>query len=93
MELTGIKFKRIKCTAMEGIVEEGNDLIEEIDKGPVRDVALIGAAQKVEHYENASYTTQVPVARSAGMQPSTARSTNTALHYWPLAEWMVDRIR
>lgn len=66
VQLTGIKLKRIKCAAMEGLVEEGNDLIDEVDKGPVLDVALIGAAQKVEHYEIASYTTLVLLATKLG---------------------------
>lgn len=66
VEITGLKLKRIKCAAMEGLVEEGNDLIDEIDKGPVLDVALIGAAQKVEHYEIASYTTLVLLATKLG---------------------------
>jgi ferritin-like metal-binding protein YciE len=66
VELTGLKLKRMKCAAMEGLVEEGNDLMEEIDKGPVLDVALIGAAQKVEHYEIASYTTLILLASKLG---------------------------
>ncbi len=66
VELTGIKLKRIKCVAMEGLIEEGKDLIDEIDNGPVLDVALIGAAQKVEHYEIAGYTTLVTLARKLG---------------------------
>lgn len=66
VQLTGIKLKRIKCAAMEGLVEEGNDLIDEVDKGPVLDVGLIGAAQKVEHYEIASYTTLVLLATKLG---------------------------
>lgn len=57
VELLNLKLKRIKCAAMEDLVEEGKDLIDEIEKGPVLDVALIGAAQKVEHDEIASYTT------------------------------------
>lgn len=66
VEILGIKLKRIKCAAMEGLVEEGNDLIQEIDKGPVLDVALIGAAQRVEHYEIASYNTLVLLATKLG---------------------------
>jgi ferritin-like metal-binding protein YciE len=66
VQLTGLKLKRIKCAAMEGLVEEGNELIDEVDKGPVLDVALIGAAQKVEHYEIASYTTLVLLATKLG---------------------------
>jgi ferritin-like metal-binding protein YciE len=52
-----LKLKRMKCAAMEGLVEEAKEVIDEIEKGPVLDAALIGAAQKVEHYEIASYGT------------------------------------
>lgn len=60
VEVLGIKLKRIKCAAMEGLVEESREVIDEIEAGPVRDAALIGGAQKVEHYEIASYGTIAP---------------------------------
>lgn len=44
-----------KCTAMEGLIEEGKELLEEDAAPEVLDAALIAAAQKVEHYEIASY--------------------------------------
>lgn len=44
-----------KCNAMEGLIEEANEIIDEVEEGPLRDCALIIAAQKVEHYEIASY--------------------------------------
>lgn len=68
VELCDIKLKRIKCAAMEGLVEEGKEVIEEIDKGSVLDAALIAAAQKVEHYEIASYGTLCTFARRAGFK-------------------------
>src|ERR1700710_255780 len=40
VELSEIKLKRVKCVAMEGLVEEGQEQIEEIEKGPVLDAAL-----------------------------------------------------
>jgi ferritin-like metal-binding protein YciE len=55
VESSGIKLKRMKCAAMEGLVEEGEEVVVELDRGPVLDAALIGAAQKVEHYEIATY--------------------------------------
>lgn len=61
-----IKLKRIKCKAMEGLVEEGDETIQEIEKGPVRDVMLIAGAQKVEHYEIASYGCLVELAKKLG---------------------------
>jgi ferritin-like metal-binding protein YciE len=66
VELLGIKLKRMKCAAMEGLVEEGKEVIEEIEKGPLRDVALIGGGNKVEHYEIASYGTLAALAKQLG---------------------------
>lgn len=63
-----LKLKRIKCVAMEGLVEEGQEQIEEIAKGPVLDAALIGAAQKVEHYEIATYGTLCALAKQLGLR-------------------------
>jgi ferritin-like metal-binding protein YciE len=66
VELLGIKLKRMKCAAMEGLVEEGKEVIEAIEKGPLRDVALIGGGNKVEHYEIASYGTLAALATQLG---------------------------
>lgn len=66
VELLELKLKRIKCVAMEGLVEEGAEVIEEIEAGPVRDAGLINAAQKVEHYEIASYGTLCALGKQLG---------------------------
>jgi ferritin-like metal-binding protein YciE len=66
VETAGIKLKRVKCVAMEGLVEEGQEQIEEMDKGPILDAALIAAAQKVEHYEIAAYGTLATLAKKLG---------------------------
>jgi ferritin-like metal-binding protein YciE len=68
VESSGIKLERIKCVAMEGLVEEGREQIAEIEKGPVLDAAIIGAAQKVEHYEIATYGTLAALAKQLGQQ-------------------------
>jgi ferritin-like metal-binding protein YciE len=44
-----------KCVAMEGLIEETRKIIQEFDRGAVRDSALIIGSQKIEHYEIASY--------------------------------------
>ena len=62
----GLKLKRIKCLAMEGLVAEGQETIDEIEKGPVRDVMLIAGGQKVEHYEIASYGAIIAIAKALG---------------------------
>jgi len=54
-----------KCKGMEGLVEEGSEAIEEYE-GSVRDAALIGAAQRVEHYEIAGYGTVIALAQELG---------------------------
>ena len=43
------------CEGMKGVLEEGSEVVQEIEKGPIRDAGLIAAAQRVEHYEIAGY--------------------------------------
>ncbi|MET0331222.1 MAG: ferritin-like domain-containing protein [Dyella sp.] len=66
VEQLGIRLKRIKCAAMEGLVEEGKDVIDGVEQGPLRDVALIAGGNKVEHYEIASYGTLIALANQLG---------------------------
>lgn len=54
------------CKAMEGLIEEGQKIIEEFEPGPVRDAALIIGAQKIEHYEIASYGSLCELAEVLG---------------------------
>ncbi len=56
------------CMAMQGLIEEAQDLLAELEEGPVADAAIIGAAQKMEHYEIASYGTARTLAQQAGQQ-------------------------
>jgi ferritin-like metal-binding protein YciE len=60
------KAKAKKCEAMEGLIEEGQDLIDSGAPSEVIDAGLICAGQKVEHYEIASYGTLVTWARQLG---------------------------
>jgi ferritin-like metal-binding protein YciE len=55
-----------KCLAMEGLIEEGKEVMEEDATPAMLDLALIGAAQKVEHYEIAGYGTARTLAELAG---------------------------
>jgi hypothetical protein len=48
VETVGLKLKRIKYAAMEGLVGEGNEIIEEVGRGPALDAVLIAADQKVD---------------------------------------------
>lgn len=66
VDILSVKLKRMKCVAMEGLVEESKEVIDSIEKGPVRDAALIGGAQKAEHYEIASYGTLCELGKQLG---------------------------
>jgi len=55
-----------KCDAMEGLIKEGEGMLEETEPGAVRDAAIIGASQKIEHYEIATYGTLVAFAKTLG---------------------------
>ena len=62
------KAQAKKCDAMEGLVKEGNSIIEETDKGTAtRDVGIILAAQKIEHYEIATYGGLAQLAKTLGL--------------------------
>jgi ferritin-like metal-binding protein YciE len=49
------------------VLEEGSEVLKEVEEGGVRDAAIIGAAQRVEHYEMAGYGTARDLARLLGM--------------------------
>lgn len=58
--------KEKKCKGIEGILEEGDEMVQKAAPGPVRDAVLIAGAQKVEHYEIASYGTLCAWAEEMG---------------------------
>lgn len=54
------------CKAMEGLMEEAADVVEDVEKGPLRDCALVVGAQKVEHYEISGYGSASALAKLLG---------------------------
>lgn len=56
-----------KCVGMEGILKEGEEIMEEFAGSPAIDAAIIAAAQKVEHYEMSSYISMITLARTLDM--------------------------
>lgn len=64
----GVRIKRLKCHALAGLVEEAQELMESVERGPVLDAGLTGAAQKVEHYEIAAYGTLHAMALKLGFK-------------------------
>lgn len=66
-ELFGWTPQAKKCDAMEGLIKEGQGIVEETEDGSMtRDVGIIMAAQKVEHYEIATYGGLVQLAKTMG---------------------------
>jgi ferritin-like metal-binding protein YciE len=66
LELLGEKLRSKPCKAMKGLVEEAQEHLQEHEKGELLDQVLVGAAQKVEHYEIAAYGTARAMAKSIG---------------------------
>lgn len=65
-DILGLEAKEEQCESMDGLIKEGEQLVEETEKGPVRDAGLIASAQKIEHYEIAAYGTLCAMAKEHG---------------------------
>jgi len=66
-ELIEKKAAAKKCDAMEGLIKEGESIMEECEEGPMRDAGIISAGQKIEHYEIATYGTLRTFATTLGL--------------------------
>jgi len=67
-ELVGKKMTGKACVGMKGVLEEGSEVLEDTEKGIVRDAALISACQRVEHYEMAGYGSAREFAKLFGQR-------------------------
>jgi ferritin-like metal-binding protein YciE len=65
-ELHGVEILGVDCPAIDGIIEEADDVASEVDDKNVLNAALIAAAQAVEHYEIARYGTLIAWAKQLG---------------------------
>ena len=80
-----------KCVGMEGLIEEGNELLQEDTEPDVLDAGMIAAAQKVEHYEIASYGTARAWAQRLGYD-NAARLLQETLEEESMANEKLTRI-
>lgn len=71
-QLAGEKAVAKKCEAMDGLIKEGEDIVESTEPGPVRDAGIIAASQKIEHYEIATYGTLRAFANTLGEMEAVA---------------------
>jgi ferritin-like metal-binding protein YciE len=67
-EILGKKLTGKTCVGMKGVLEEAPEVLEETEKGAVRDAALISACQRVEHYEMAGYGSARDFAKLLGLR-------------------------
>jgi len=65
-KMHGVEAKGIDCPAIDGIIEEADDIITDVEDKKVLDAALIAAAQAVEHYEITRYGTLIAWAKQLG---------------------------
>jgi ferritin-like metal-binding protein YciE len=65
-KLHGVEIMGVDCPAIDGIIEEADDVVGEVDNKNVLDAALIAAAQAVEHYEMTRYGTLIAWAKQLG---------------------------
>jgi ferritin-like metal-binding protein YciE len=65
-EALGKRARGQTCEAINGIIEEGEEVIEEFEAGPARDAGIVANAQAVEHYEMARYGTIIAWAKGCG---------------------------
>lgn len=72
-----LRIRRMKCHALEGLAEEAQEIMDSVEKGPVRDAGLIGSAQKVEHYEIATYGTLIAMASKLQLSKAVTLLTET----------------
>jgi ferritin-like metal-binding protein YciE len=77
-EILSKKMTGKTCVGMKGVLEEGSEVLEDTEKGTVRDAALISACQRVEHYEMAGYGSARDFAKLLG-QPEVAQLLDETL--------------
>lgn len=94
----GVELDGFTCKGMQGLLREGQDVIEANADPSARDAALIGAAQRVEHYEIAGYGTARTYARMLGhdraadlLQTTLSEEGSTDNRLSRLAEEMINR--
>ena len=66
-----------KCVAMEGLIDECVEIMESCEKGSMRDAGIIAGAQKIEHYEIATYGTLRQFAETLGLKKAVALLSST----------------
>ena len=91
-KMHGVEAKGVECPAIDGIIEEADEIAGEVDDKKVLDAALIAAAQAVEHYEITRYGTLIAWAKQLG-RPDCASVLQATLEEEKAAELKADIAR
>lgn len=75
--LSEANIQTVTCHPIESLIQEGEELIDATEKGPIRDAGLIAGAQKVEHLEIAAYGTLCELAEKLGYTEANERLAET----------------
>lgn len=91
LKILGAQARAKPCKGMQGLVAEGEEVMSENKSGPGADIALIAAAQKVEHYEIASYTAARTLAQQLKM-PDVVQLLQMSLSEEQNASLLLDQV-
>ena len=78
-QLVGERPQGVECKAIQGIIEEGQEILQEFEGGEALDAGLIAAAQAVEHYEITRYGTLLAWAKQLGLSEAEGLIKETLL--------------
>jgi ferritin-like metal-binding protein YciE len=90
-EALGKRARGQTCEAINGLIEEGDEVVEEFPQGPVRDAAIAACCQAVEHYEMARYGALVAWAKTA-KQPDVAKLMEETLAEEKKADTLLNEL-
>jgi ferritin-like metal-binding protein YciE len=90
-KIIGKRAQQEKCEAMIGLIKEAGRIMKETEEGPMRDAGIISAAQKVEHYEIASYGTLRQFAETLKLS-NVSELLETTLNEEKMADTVLSRV-
>lgn len=90
-QIVGQRAKAETCEAIKGLIDEGDEIIEEFAEGPVRDAGLLACGQAVEHYEMGRYGALIAWAKTLGMSDA-AELLRQSLDEEKQADQMLSRL-
>ncbi|MFN4099865.1 MAG: ferritin-like domain-containing protein [Pararhodobacter sp.] len=91
-ELMGLKARGVTCDAINGILEESKEIMEEAETDEVRDAGIIAAAQAVEHYEITRYGTMISFTKKLKLDAKVAKLLQANLDQEYAADKLLSKL-